>query len=52
MVKGLSADELKAIGMSRAEAAMTVLSWIHHLPADREQWVKVLPAPQRSDWQK
>ena len=30
-------------------AAMASL-WVHHLPADRERWVTVLPAPDRSDW--
>lgn len=50
MVKSLSATDLKAIGMTKAEAAVAVSSWIHHIPADREQWVKVLPKPDRSDW--
>jgi len=50
MVKGLGKDELAAIGMTKAEAAVCVSSWIHHIPADRDQWVKVLPKPDRSDW--
>ena len=50
MVRGLTADELKALGMTRAEAAVCASTWIHHIPADREQWVKVLPKPDRSDW--
>jgi hypothetical protein len=27
-----------------------VSSWIHHIPADHKEWVKLLPAPDRSDW--
>jgi hypothetical protein len=50
MVKGLSAADLKALGMTRDEAAACASTWVHHIPADREQWVKVLPKPDRSDW--
>ena len=29
---------------------VTIASWLHHLPADRDEFVKVLPRPDRSDW--
>ena len=57
MVEALTAEQLgvdgnkaKAITAARAEAATMVSTWIHHIPADREQWVKALPKPDRSDW--
>lgn len=50
MVKGLTAEQLKTAGMTRAEAATAISTWVHHIPADRDQWVKVLPKPDRSDW--
>jgi hypothetical protein len=32
------------------EEKLTVSKWLHHLPADRTEWLKVLPNPGRSDW--
>lgn len=50
MVKSLPDDALALQGMTREEAARCASTWVHHLPADRERWVKVLPKPDRSDW--
>jgi hypothetical protein len=33
-----------------AEARQCAAQWIHHFPADRDEWLKHLPRPQRSDW--
>jgi nucleoid-associated protein YgaU len=49
-VKSLTREQLAEIGMTKAEAAIVVSSWVHHIPADHVAWVKSLPAPDRSDW--
>jgi hypothetical protein len=47
---GVDVNDAKAMTEAREEVARTVSLWLHHLPADRDQWVKVLPKPDRSDW--
>jgi hypothetical protein len=55
MVARLSAAELKALDMTREEAARCASQWIHHLPAGNREdgkrwWAESLPRPIRSDW--
>jgi hypothetical protein len=47
---GVDVNDAKAMTEAREEVARTVSLWLHHLPADRDEWVKVLPKPDRSDW--
>lgn len=32
------------------EARQVVAQWIHHFPANRDEWINHLPRPNRSDW--
>ena len=52
MVRGLDPKSPIVAALGGKDAvAMCAASWIHHLPADRERWVKAgLPKPNRSDW--